>query len=99
MEGMIEAVVEFLEMLHLEAFVLPLTFTCIAANGEVYVGRNRGAWENLQVEFLYQASEMLVLPLYWTFVDAFGRAACFLLAPPNNQFLLWPFGAHSAQGH
>lgn len=82
-----DKLMDCIERLHAEDFVLPLTFSLISANGVLLAGRYTGPWGAVGVEILYKPAEPLRLPLYLLFVDARGAAAGFVMptdtGPPS----------------
>jgi len=99
MEGFTEELAACLEQMRLKGFVLPLTFTSIAANHVIFAGRYIGEWNALETEFLRESTDPLRLPIYFLFVDARGEAAGFILVPHDSYFVQWPSVPRSTQGH
>ena len=99
MESMTGGLVVCLERLHSEGFILPLTFSAIAANGVVFAGRYIEKGNGSECEFIHEAAEPLRLPLYFLFVDARGEAAGFIVAPQDNYFVRWPSIPRPTEGH
>jgi len=100
MESMAEGLIECLETLKSQGYILPLTFSAIAANGVAYIGRYSGEWDNCECEFLYSPDDPLQIPIRFMFVDARGEAAGFVVAASENYFVKWPpVPSSAATGH
>ncbi len=94
-----EKLMDCVERLHAEDFIVPLTFSLISANGVLVAGRYAGPWGAVEVEILHAPVEPLRLPLYLMFVDARGAAAGFVMPTDTEPAYLVPLPARPEYWH